>query len=184
MKTRFLALALAAFLLFSLAACKTTSPPPTDDDESSTTEALTTKSAQPEAVLYDGKPIVKYLGGSADEIAELMGEPLGDSGDIPPARIDYDGICFWFDDGILVRAEIHNLALLEIDGAALDRNRAGLINLLGEPEYDGADGGPENTHFMEFQLPSCEMIFEIHDLNEAPVLAHLQASANGPAYSR
>jgi len=183
MKTRFLSLALAVFLLFSLAACKSVSPPPLDNDASGTSEAITTESAPPEAVLYDGKPIVKYLGGTADEITVMMGVPLGDSGDNPPSRIDYDGIHFWYDDGIFVRAEVYNLDLLEVDGVPLDKNRAGLIGLLGEPAHewwgDDDEWGPEDVYSMAYQLTDCSIIFDFFNIDEAPVLAHVQERSAG-----
>jgi len=208
MKSRFLALALAVFLLIAMSACNitlssppdnsgtetlagsTTSPPPPllsetpDTDVNSTDEPATPDSdesitgdganVQPGSVTYDEKPLSPLFGGSINEVVNVMGTPAGDSGDNPPQRLDYDGIHFWFDDDCMVRIELFELSLLAVDGAALDRNRAGLRDVLGEPANDGwGEGyyGAESVYYIEYSLSDCSIYFEFdEDLDLLPYM--------------
>jgi len=172
MKTHFsgsMALALAALLLLAITACG----PKTDKASASVTEESGDEAMeQPERVTYAGKPISPLLGGSRNDVIKSMGAPLGTCGTEPPHRLSYDGIHFWFDDDACVRAEVFTLSVLKIGETALDKNRAELIALFGNPakEFwgDDAGAGPEGMYTMVYVF-DCILFIYFADLNIAPV---------------
>jgi len=131
---------------------------------------------------YEGKPVSPLLGSSIDEVINALGEPLGKQTDDKNIthRIDYDGLSFWFDDGIFVRAESFEISSkLAIDGVALDKNREELINALGAPEKEGREEegfyGSENVFVMKYRLSKGMALLEFEeDVNVPPNMINVQ----------
>jgi len=132
-------------------------------------------------VTYNGKPFSQLLGSSGNDVVRVMGAPEGTMQDDKGAiqRIDYNGIHFWFNDGILVRAESYDAGKLAIDGVTLNKNRAELIKALGAPEKEGreAEGyyGSENVYIMKYRLSNGVVLLEFEkDFNVPPGMINIQ----------
>jgi len=137
-----------------------------------------TANAQPRIVTYNDKPISPLFGSSIHEVINIMGTPLGDCGNSPPHRLDYDGIHFWFHDGYFARAEVHSLSMLKIGGVTPGKNRASIVDLLGNPakEHWGDDDalGPKDTYYMVYYLSNYSIVFKLYDFDAPPAMVHVQ----------
>lgn len=93
-------------------------------------------------ILYKGEAIAGLLGSTPEELNKIFGNPTGGTpvtGEFLYGGTEYyiyDGISFMLGDqgtavNITVAADV-----AEINGATLDQNRTGIINLLGTPGYE------------------------------------------------
>ena len=169
MKIQFLALAAAVLLLFSFIACS-----PKSDKAAASVSEETADDEKLKIVTYNGKPISPLLGNSRNEIIKAMGTPLGTCGTEPPSRLSYDGIHFWFDDDALVRIETFNPSALALGEDTLNKSRAELIKLYGNPakEFWGDDAGygPANTYTIIYasNLSHCLISLYFADPDSTP----------------
>jgi len=122
----------------------------------------------PVIITYGGKPITPLMGKSLNEAVSILGAPEASSEDDRGVvqSISYGGIVFWISGGCLDSLESYDPGALEANGASLDKNRAGLVGLLGTPAHEGwSEGayGAENVFYMSYDLTDCWAYFEFLD---------------------
>lgn len=101
-------------------------------------------------ILYKDIPVSSFFDSPADVVAEAIGLPLGEDQD--------DDIRLYISDtGEVSSIEIWNTSTLTIDGVTLNRNRDGLVQILGEPYEEDYGGG----YYMRYYFPSYSMYFEL-----------------------
>jgi len=127
----------------------------------------------PMIVTYGRNPVTTLLGKPPEEAISVFGTPvsssLDDSGGI--INLYYDHILIWFDHGLFTFLENYNPGALEVDGVTLDKDRAALIGLLGEPDHeDWGEGayGAENAYVMDYNMQNYRLYFEFWDSTDAP----------------
>lgn len=101
-------------------------------------------------ILYKDIPISSFFDSPADDVAETLGLPSGEDRD-DDIRLYISGT------GEVSSAEIWTVSDLVMDGVTLNRNRDGLIQILGEPDEEGYGGG----YFMKYYFPSYSVYFEL-----------------------
>lgn len=123
-------------------------------------------------ILYGNRPAVSFLGISMEELYPILGMPI-------EGPMVYEGTEYYLYDGIEFSGEAGyvdyirgDASLLTVNGTTLDKDRAGIIEILGEPvleeempgfEEDGIDG----YYVMEYMLQEyrCVLRIELPDAN-------------------
>jgi len=132
-------------------------------------------------VTYGGKPLTPLMKKTPDDVINALGAPVSSSLDDSGGTINiyYDDVLLWFDDGLFTYVENYNPGALEVDGISLDKDRAALIGLLGEPEQEGwGEGayGAEDAYFMDYYIQDYRLYFEFWESTEEPPVMVLISS--------
>lgn len=147
-------------------------------------------------ILYDGIPILQFMGDDISTMINVLGEPL----DIASRPVSADIAGIYVYDRLYVHVgdntPIGYITMLpevcEIDGVSLDKNRDELISILGAPQYEMFDEEGEYSHFLllDFEIQGCLVRFcletadekaswmEIYDISSDP-LTDPDISGNG-----
>lgn len=137
--------------------------------ETAPKQATTAVSSQanktPGEVLYKGKTITNWIGARPrqkslqDEFGALVATGKARGGDYR----SYDGITFFVN---VQRDEIvsiggTNLELFTVNGATLDKDRAGLIRIFGNPKKEGQvmGGDDEGSYYMAYDYMGYSLAF-------------------------
>ena len=116
-------------------------------------------------VTYGGRPITPLLGRTPDDVTNALGAPVSSNQDGTGAiaNIYYDDILLWFDGGLFTFLENYDPSALEVAGVTLNKDRATLIGLLGQPDTEGwGEGayGGDNIFFMNYYLDNYRLYLE------------------------
>ncbi|MCL2163749.1 MAG: DUF2628 domain-containing protein [Oscillospiraceae bacterium] len=95
----------------------------------------------PGMLLYKGVPVSWILDSSVDEVIGALGSPMIFNEDRIMYRENGHNTEFSYNnDGQVYNIYSFNLSAFEIDGVTLDKNRNGLISILGNTPYEGNYG--------------------------------------------
>lgn len=142
-------------------------------------------------LLYKGQSLMRLLGSTPEELNQIFGAPTGGTpfnGELLYGATQYylyDGLCVLLDgQGTVFNISV-NADSVEVNGTTLNKNRAGIINLLGTPwnegqlpedesgegfggyyamEYSVYDGGIITT--TTIQLPDADSIADQVSINQ------------------
>lgn len=101
-------------------------------------------------ISYKDIPVSLFFDSPADDVAKALGLPTGED------RDDDIRLCI-SDTGEVSSVEIWTVSALAMDGVTLNRNREGLVQILGEPYEEGYEGG----YFMRYNFPNYSVYFEL-----------------------
>jgi len=87
-------------------------------------------------ITYKGIPVSDLMG-PVDYVISLLGPPIG----YDEFKLFYDDMEFYHNNDYIITIEIYDPSLFEVDGVTLDKNRADLIDILGEPGSEYEYGG-------------------------------------------
>lgn len=128
-----------------------------DHEESAVTaDATNASNSYPGEVLYKGIPINQFLYNVADDIKNAFGTPSDEGVFASGYAIDYEGISFAFNyyngQDVVLRIDVYDPSVLNVNGATLDKNREGLVAALGDPIFDDwvEDDIGEASYDMEY----------------------------------
>lgn len=170
-------LMLAVVMVLSVTACSDNAPPAEINDSSNVMSIPTTQSTAepseatglstdesvdtptdsaelpriedsfPGEVLYEGIPVSLFFQATIDEVVGVLGIPADNN----EYTCIYDDISFYRDEeGKVTSVESFNLEAFTLDGNALDKDRTGLISIIGNPSSEGDGGsGHEITFYQE-----------------------------------
>lgn len=118
-------------------------------------------------LLFNGTPAYKWIGESIDTIRNTWGTPLNYvdtewSGEIT-RYCEYDGIEFSFYGNRSIFSIAMDANLCSLNTISLDKNRSGLIEILGAPTNEGwetYDYDYETGNFIEIYRMNYEGFFE------------------------
>ncbi len=94
-------------------------------------------------VMYNGISLSQFFKLSADEVIATLGTPS----EYNEAKVFYDDIDFYTDNGRITSAESFSPGKFTINGTPLEKNRAELIDLLGNPSSEGEGGSGYEMSF-------------------------------------
>ncbi|SFL98111.1 zinc ribbon domain-containing protein [Pelosinus propionicus] len=133
--------------------------------EQATTAVPSQANKTPREVLYKGKTITNWIGARPrqkslqDEFGALVATGKARGGDYRR----YDGITFFIN---VQRDEIvsiggTNLELFTVNGVSLDKDRAGLIRIFGNPQKEGQvmGGDDEGSYYMAYDYMGYSLAF-------------------------
>jgi len=104
----------------------------------------------PGEITYKGILVSSFLGVSKDSVIELLGTPSSENSTF--YVFDYDGISFQCNTNWDITHVYPKPARCEVDGITLNKNRAGLIELLGNPDSEGP-GEYDEDYGMTYYMP-------------------------------
>ena len=123
-------------------------------------------------ILYDGNPILQFMGADISEVIDVLGEPLDVTSRPPSTDIAgiyvYDRLYFHVDDNTSIGYITMSPDVCEIDGVSLDKNRDELISILGVPEYEMFDEEGEFSNYLllDFEIQDCLVRFCLETSDE------------------
>ena len=124
-----------------------------------------TEKLYPGEVLYNGIPVNWFFDYTIEEIIDAWGEPLDGYG-------NYGDIEFWQNIITGKIISVHGKpSAFDINGVSLDKNREGLIALLGNPVYEGTDfdwGIEKEVFYMGYELSDYEISFVMPSSDDKP----------------
>lgn len=107
-------------------------------------------------ILYEGIPLSTLISLPANDIIAGLGTP-----DIyDEYKLAYDDIEFDLNGGRITRTESYSLDKYTVNGENLEKNRTGLVGLLGEPSDEEYTGG---GYSMTWQFPVYSVFLELGD---------------------
>jgi len=110
-------------------------------------------SASDDKIFYKGIPISTFFNQPAANVAQSLGWTADTDRD--------DDIRLYTSDGYVESVEISNVSTLALNGTSLEKNRDGLLALLGESYEEGNSSG----YFMKYQFPNYSMTLELGEPN-------------------
>jgi len=127
-------------------------------------------------VLFDGIPILHFFDCDIYDIWDSFGRPFEAGYTLYYAYSSYDGVVFNYleETGEIIFIEIYKPDKVTIDEITLDKNRAGLVALLGEPDTGdiyGYDGWIGSSYVLEYvEWPFYVLTFEMSAPNNIAYL--------------
>ena len=116
--------------------------------------SIDTPASMSNVILFDSKPILKWIGSSVADLRDGLGSPdfEGVVWEGGTYGYSYDGINFIKSDNAEVITHIFGTpSLLMCNGTTLDKNRDGLVSLLGSPVFeDWFDNYGEDGYYIKF----------------------------------
>jgi hypothetical protein len=128
-------------------------------------------------VLYNGKPIINWLGSGLVYLRDEFGVPdidgiVGEGEAYGYMYGNWDVVFVNAYDGDYIGFIYGQPAAIMLNGVTLDTNRDQLIRLFGTPVYEGwgdedyyAAHGMDNAYFMQFIYQGISISFELDDPN-------------------
>ena len=126
-----------------------------------TDDGVQTTFAYHREILYQGIPAIEYLNGSVDGIRRILETSVEDGVQ------NYEEIFFWVKDH-----EIENIfswvpSEFSVNGATLDKDRDGIVAVLGNPIYERWDEGEGTDEYVMFyDFSEYRVIFSMWDPND------------------
>lgn len=127
-------------------------------DDKNNKEEISQKKIYSEEILYEGIPLSTLMSASASDIIADLGTP--DRYD--EFKLAYNDIEFDLNGETITRIESYSLDKYTVNGKDLEKNQAGLVEILGEPsdeEYTG-DG-----YSMIYHFPVYSVYFELGEVD-------------------
>lgn len=135
---------------------------PTKNNDVSVAQTNTQKPTS-EEIIYKGKTITNWLGKRPKGLWDEFGTPSSTGKARGGDYRSYDGITFFIN---VQRDEIMyvggtNLELFTINGDTLDKDRAGLISIFGNPRKEGQiiGGDNEGAYYMAYDYMGYSLVF-------------------------
>lgn len=114
-------------------------------------------------ILYKEKTIINWLGKRPKGLWDEFGAPLNTGKARGGDYRSYDGITFFINvqRDEIIYIEGTNLELFTIKGVALNKDRAGLISIFGNPQKEGQvmGGDNEGAYYMTYDYEGCSLVF-------------------------
>lgn len=116
-------------------------------------------------ILYDGIPILQFMGVDISKVIDVLGEPLDVTSRSPSTDMAgiyvYDRLYFHVDDNTPIGYITMSPDVCEIDGVSLDKNRDELISILGVPKSERFDDEGEFSNYLllDFEIQGCLVRF-------------------------
>lgn len=162
---KILPLGIALILIFCSACSSSATLPQSETPESSIMEPESggsqSENLNSNQVLYDGYPVDQFYGcATIDDIAKILGSPLNEEHYMRSSNYIYDDIYFMFDDDIggLYIIYCKNPGEFEINGSRLNTNKAGLIEIFGNPTQEGWHEW-DGSYELVYRLEDYDLIF-------------------------
>lgn len=121
-------------------------------------EKISDKNIYSGEIIYDNIPLSALISTSTSEIIADLGIPIL----YDEYKLVYDDIEFDLNGDVITRAESYSPEKYTVDGEDLEKNRIGLIKILGEPSDEGYIG---DGYSMTYHFPTYSVSFELGDID-------------------
>ena len=129
--------------------------------EQSTDDRVQTTYTYPREILYQGIPVIEYLNGTVDGIRRIL-----EASDESVVQ-NYQEVYFRVKDQEIENIFSWNPGEFSVNGFTLDKDRDGIVALLGNPIYEGWDEGEGTEEYVLFyDFPEYRVIISMWDPSE------------------